>query len=258
MSAHSAAKTRKLGYTNVKVYRDGVQTWTAKHYTLISPAACRRVLAEQGNAIVLIDARPAKEAARGFIPGAISLPGATAARLPGALPAKERKPPVVIYDAEGGKLARDTARLLLQQGYTDIKVLSGGYGAWKLAKYPTGTGTLPVTASYAPKPLQGEIDLAEFKKDAERLPSEVMILDVRNPDEVKAGMVKTAKNIPFEELKARMAQIPKDKLIVTQCTTGVRAEMAYHWLKELGFASVKYLNATVTFGKDGSYEIAGK
>ncbi len=40
---------------------------------------------------------------------------------------------------------------------------------------------------------------------------------------------------------------PKDKRIVTHCSTGVRAEMAYTVLKQAGFANVAFLNAPVDF-----------
>ncbi len=63
----------------------------------------------------------------------------------------------------------------------------------------------------------------------------MLILDVRNPDEANAGMIKGAMLIPDEELIARMGEVPKDKRIVTHCSTGVRAEMAYHKLKESGY-----------------------
>jgi rhodanese-related sulfurtransferase len=52
-----------------------------------------------------------------------------------------------------------------------------------------------------------------------------------------------------------MAEIPKDKQVVTYCNTGVQAEMAYHKLKEKGY-NVKFLNANVIFDEKGNYTIA--
>ena len=97
------------------------------------------------------------------------------------------------------------------------------------------SGKLAEKATYVPKPRPGEIDLDEFRRYAAVLPANVMIIDVRTAAEAKAGILKTAKLIPFEEIKERLAEIPKDKLIITQCNTGVLAEMAYHTLKELGY-----------------------
>jgi len=83
-----------------------------------------------------------------------------------------------------------------------------------------------------------------------------MIIDARSTGEAKAGILKTATLIPAEEIKDRLAEIPKDKLIVFYCNTGVIAEVAYNTLKGLGYSNVKFLNAKVSFAKDGSYKIS--
>ena len=257
LSPNSALKAKKLGFTNVRVYREGIPAWSRKNYTVLSAQSLNEAWIGKDIPHVLLDARSSKDAAKGFIKGAVSFPGALAAKRIKGLPDAERKPPVVVYDAKGGKQAETVARLLLQKGYEDVKVLQGGLEAWSAAKYPKATGKLPLKASYTPKPRQGEIDLEQFKKHAAKLPADVIIIDVRNEDEVKkTGMLKAAKNIPTEEIKARMAEIPRDKTIITQCTTGVRAEMAYHELKALGYASVAFLNAKLSFEKDGSYTIS--
>ena len=255
LSPESAFKAKKLGYTNLKVYREGIPGWSRENYTVLSTQSLHEAWIGQGQPHLLLDARSAGEAAAGYIKGAVSFPAARAARLIKTLPAKERKPPVIVYDAGDGRQARQVAQSLLQAGYGEVKLLTGGFAAWKGAQYPTATGKLPVKAAYTPKPRPGEIDLAEFKKLAERLPAGTLILDVRNPDEVKTGMLKSAKNIPTEEIKARAAEIPRDQLIVTQCSTGVRAEMAYHALRELGYTRVKFVNAKMQFETSGAFTI---
>jgi rhodanese-related sulfurtransferase len=85
----------------------------------------------------------------------------------------------------------------------------------------------------------------------------VLILDVRNADEANAGMIKGAKLIPDEELAARMSELPKDKRIIAHCSTGVRAEMAYHKLKEAGF-KVGFVYADLAIGKNGDVKLTPK
>jgi rhodanese-related sulfurtransferase len=70
-------------------------------------------------------------------------------------------------------------------------------------------------------------------------------------------MLKGAVNIPAGKITERAAEISKDKEIITHCTTGIRAEMAYDDLKELGF-KVRFLNAVIQIDKDGKYEITKK
>ncbi|KAA0888336.1 rhodanese-like domain-containing protein [Oryzomonas rubra] len=256
MSPGSATKAKKLGYTNIKVFKDGLPAWSVKNYAVLSPQALQEAWLDKGLPHVLLDVRSPKEAAKGFINGAVSFPAAWSAKLIKNLPPKDKKTPIIVYGGPDVKLAKKVAGQLLKAGYGNVKVLEGGFAGWQAAGYAVASGTLAAKAVYVPKPRPGEMAVAEFKKYAAELPPDVLIIDVRNGDEVKSGMIKGAVNIPVEELTTRAGEIPKNKLLIAHCSTGVRAEMAYHALKELGFPSVGYLNATVTFGKDGSYVLS--
>jgi rhodanese-related sulfurtransferase len=255
LSTSSAAKAKKLGYTNIRIYREGIPGWQARNYGVLSPSFLNEAWLDKGIPHVLLDVRQPAVAAKGHIKGAVAYPVAQLTKLEKSLPPKDKNPPVIIYDARGGREAERVATRLIKSGYTNIMILQGGFEDWQTAKYEIVQGRLAASASYTPQPRPGEIAVAEFKRYAVELPADVVILDVRNEDELKAGMLKNAINISVEDLKAKAAAIPKDKLIVTQCATGVRAEMAYHTLKELGYSRIGFLNAKVTFNKDGSYEI---
>lgn len=256
MSPGSADKAKKLGYTNIKVYKDGMPAWSAKNYGVLSTQFLKEAWIDKDIPHILLDVRSAKEASKGFIKGAVSMPANKAAKLIKSLPPKEKKPPIMVYDGKDGKQASKVALQLVKAGYGKVLVINGGYDAWQSAKFESATGKLATQATYVPKPRPGEINLDEFKKYAAELPANVMIVDVRNTDEGNSGMLKTAKLIPAEELKDRLADIPKDKLIVTHCSTGVRAEMAYHTLKQLGYTNVKFVNAKIDFEKNGTYKIS--
>ena len=254
MSPGSAAKAQKMSYTNLKVYKDGMPGWQEKNYGVLSTQFLKEAWIDKDIPHVLLDARAAKEAEKGFIKGAVSAPAKQADKFVKRLDVKANSP-IMVYDRKGGKDAASVASALVKAGFKKVLVLSGGFDAWQVAKYDVTIGKLSAKATYIPKPRPGEIDLAEFEKYAAQLPANVVIIDVRNPDEANSGMLKNAKLIPAEEIKDRVAEIPKDKLIVTQCATGVRAEMAYHSLKELGYANVKFVNAKIDFEKNGSYKI---
>jgi rhodanese-related sulfurtransferase len=254
MSPGSADKARKLGYTNLKVYKDGMPAWLDKNYGLISTQFLKEAWIDKDIPAVLLDTRPAKESAKGSLKGAVAFPAKQSAKLIKGLDIKKTAP-IMVYDQKGGKDATTVAAALVKAGFKKVLVLTGGFEAWQTAKYDVATGNLAAKATYTPKPRPGEINLDEFKKYAAELPANVMIVDVRNPDEGNAGMLKTAKLIPAEEIKDHLAEIPKDKLIVTHCSTGVRAEMAYHTLKELGYTNVKFVNAKMEFEKGGAYKI---
>jgi rhodanese-related sulfurtransferase len=256
MSPGSADKARKLGYTNLKVYKDGMPGWSVKNYGVLSVQFLKEAWIDKDIPHVLLDVRAVKESDQGYIKGAVAFPAHhNAAPLIETLDLKKNTP-IIVYGGKEGVQAVAVAKELLKAGYGNVKLLTGGFEAWKGAGYQVASGNLAVKVTYVPKPRTGEINLDDFKKYAAELPANVMIIDVRNTDEGNSGMLKTAKLIPAEAIKDRTAEIPRDKLIVTYCSSGVRAEMAYHALKELGYTNVTFVNAKLDFEKNGSYKIS--
>lgn len=85
----------------------------------------------------------------------------------------------------------------------------------------------------------------------------MLILDVRDRDEANAGMIEGAQRMPGEELLARMKELPKDKRISAQCSTGIRAGMAHHTLKDGGYGT-GFVNAEIDIAKDDSFKLTPK
>jgi rhodanese-related sulfurtransferase len=253
MSPNSASKAEQLGYTNVKVYHEGIPVWVKNNYLVLSPKFLKEAWIDKDIPHVLVDVRSPKVAKKGFIKGAVNIPAKDMATSVGKFPPKDKKPPIMLYDETGGDDARTAAKALIGAGYT-VDILTGGIAGWKAEGYPVESGELTANIAYVPKPRPGEISIEEFKKVAANTPADTLILDVRNADEGNAGMIKGAKLVPDEEILQRLAEIPKDKKIVTHCSTGVRAEMAYHKLKEKGY-NVQFVNAAVTIDKDGKFEV---
>ncbi len=254
MSPNSAGRAEKLGYTNIKVYHDGIPVWTKKNFTVLNAKQLKEGWIEKDMPHVLVDVRPAAEAEKGFIKGAVTMPAADVVKNINKFPPKEKKPPLMIYDQNGGDDAKAAAKTLVAAGYPMVNVMIGGFDAWKEASGAVETGKLAAAMVYVPKPRPGSIAIDEFQKIAKELPADTLILDVRNRDEGSAGMIKGAKLVPDEEVLDRLADIPKDKLIVVHCSTGVRAEMAYHKLKEKGY-NVKFLNSKIDIDKSGNFTI---
>lgn len=251
MSPNSAGRADKLGYTNVKVYHEGLPEWTKKNYTVLSVQFLNDAFIAKDIPKVLIDVRPFAKARKAFIKGAVTLPVAEVAANVDKFPPKEIKPPIIIIDDKGGDDAKKAAKALITAGYTSVSILTGGMDAWLAAGCPVETGDLATAIVYVAKPRPGEISLEDFRKIAAKTPPDTLILDVRNQDEANFGMIKGAKLVPDEEILDRLAEIPKDKLIIAHCSTGIRAEMAYHKLKEKGY-NVKFLNTNVEINKDGN------
>lgn len=70
----------------------------------------------------------------------------------------------------------------------------------------------------------------------------VFLLDVRTPDEFALGSLPGAVNIPLDEIRDRMGEIPSEKPIYTFCAVGLRGYLAYRILIQYGFKDVYNLS----------------
>jgi rhodanese-related sulfurtransferase len=254
MSPNSMKRAAALGYTNAKVYREGMPEWTARRFGVISAAFFKDAYVDKGIPHVLLDVRDPGAASAGFIAGAVAIPAAQVKAAIAQLPDKKLRAPILVYDARGGEAAAAAARAISEAGFANVMLVTGGFEAWKAASYPVATGSAGTKIAYAPKPRPGEVSIEEFTRLANATPSDTLILDVRNAEEAKDGMIKGAMLIPDEDLAARIAEVPKDKRIVTHCMTGVRAEMAYHKLKDKGY-NAGFLKAAVDIKGTGAFTL---
>ena len=68
------------------------------------------------------------------------------------------------------------------------------------------------------------------------------LLDVRTQDEFALGSLPGAVNIPLDELRDRMSELPKDRMIYTFCAVGLRGYLAYRILTQHGFDKIRNLS----------------
>ncbi|WP_394389082.1 rhodanese-like domain-containing protein [Shewanella woodyi] len=63
-----------------------------------------------------------------------------------------------------------------------------------------------------------------------------VLLDVRNSDELlKAGSIAGAINIPLDQLRERLNELPRDREVLVFCQVGLRGHVAYRMLVNHGF-----------------------
>lgn len=109
----------------------------------------------------------------------------------------------------------------------DLEYLELAYSPqWGGAKHPVN-----MIGFVASNILHGDVETVE--PDAEH--ADIFWLDVREPEETKAGMVPGATIIPLDTLRARCAELPKDRTIGVYCAIGLRGYIAYRFLKQQGF-----------------------
>ena len=71
--------------------------------------------------------------------------------------------------------------------------------------------------------------------------SKVTLVDVRTKEEAMLGSIPGAKNIPLDELRERMNEIPHDLPIFLFCSVGLRGYLASNILKGNGYKDVRNL-----------------
>ena len=76
-------------------------------------------------------------------------------------------------------------------------------------------------------------------KDADL--QKVMLIDVRTPDEYALGTIPGAVNIPLDDMRRRLSEIPSDRELWLFCGVGLRGYLASNILKEHGFKKVRNL-----------------
>ena len=79
-------------------------------------------------------------------------------------------------------------------------------------------------------------------RDIARLSSETILVDVRTADEYSLGSIPGAINIPVDELRSRLSELPKNRPIVVTCAVGLRGYLAYRILVQHGYKDVRNLS----------------
>lgn len=72
--------------------------------------------------------------------------------------------------------------------------------------------------------------------------SEKILIDVRADMEFELGTIEGAINIPLDEIRNRLSEIPKDKEIYIFCQVGLRGYLACRILMQKGYTMVKNLS----------------
>ena len=153
-------------------------------------------------------------------------------------------------------MSHKSAAKAIAQGYTNVKVFSGGFPEWKQVAGTAGAAKPMANAIKSGKE-EGSIDIATFEKIIKENPESIMLIDVRDADEFKAGKFKSAVNLPVDDLEKKIKTLPTDKPIIFVCSTGARSGESYYMVKDMrsDIKDVYYLEAEITYKKDGSYSI---
>ena len=106
------------------------------------------------------------------------------------------------------------------------------------AATPAAASAAPASSAARQLPSMTAAALVEHQaKHADHL----FVLDVRSPEEFSEGHVPGAVNVPYDQIAARIAEVPKNKDVVLYCRSGRRAGIAAEVLAANGYSRLSHL-----------------
>lgn len=188
------------------------------------PLELDEVLARQERGAVVLDAREPHEFATGHLAGALNVPAdGRFAESAGTVVRPEQEVVVVAPQDREEEVVIRLARI----GFDRVAGYLREPEAAFLAAPDRITRASRLTALELATALAG------------REPP--LVLDVRNPAEVAGGAIPAAVPVPLAQLPHRLAEIPRDRPVVTYCASGYRSGVAASLLRREGFADVSDL-----------------
>lgn len=88
--------------------------------------------------------------------------------------------------------------------------------------------------------ISGAMPVISWRELAEKK-DEVMLIDTRTPEESSFGTIPGAVNIPLDEMRDRLSEIPADKPVVLFCAVGLRGYLAQRILIGRGYRNTANL-----------------
>jgi rhodanese-related sulfurtransferase len=202
------------------------------------------------NPPILIDVRGDAEWANGYIEGAQHIWINEFFFRQDEWPA-DKDANIVVYCASSYRGAIAAVMMELM-GYTNVRNLNGGLNAWAASQLPVAGAPEAAAESEAfeldtylaeyvaalPNTFNAlrPTDLAAELESSDNL----LVVDVRTPDEYAEGFIEGAINIPLNELTQHLDLLPDlDANIVVVCGTGHRSAIAMTALNLLGYTNAR-------------------
>ncbi|KKO52335.1 CoA-disulfide reductase [Paenibacillus sp. DMB20] len=85
--------------------------------------------------------------------------------------------------------------------------------------------------------MEGKVETVQWHEIDELVKRGATLIDVREPGERKAGYIEGSVNIPLNDLRSRLKELPKNETVYVTCQVGLRGYLASRILAENGFAS---------------------
>lgn len=221
-------------YGNVSVYSGTIGTSIAQVFDLTVAAAGANSKLLDREKIPYLSSFTHSQSHAGYYPGAVSMSvkilfSPENGRLLGAQ--------IVGFDGVDKRIEM-LAQVIQNQGtVADLMELEHAYAP----PYSSAKDPVNMAGFVADNILKKRVETILWS-DVASLPADAVKIDVRTPAEYELGTIPGFVNISVDELRGRLAELPKERLIVVTCAIGLRGYLAYRILKQHGFTNVKNLS----------------
>ena len=221
-------------FGNKKKYPGSIGTSIAKVFDLTVAAAGANAKLLQQNNIPYISSYTHGASHAGYYPGAVPLSiKILFAPENGTLLGAQ------IVGFNGVDKRIEMLAQVIQRGGTvhDLAELEHAYAP----PYSSAKDPVNMAGFVAENILNKKSRIIQWRELAE-LPADTIRIDVRTHDEYKLGTIPGFINIPVDELREHLDELPKEKPIVVTCAVGLRGYLAYRILVQNGFKHVRNLS----------------
>jgi len=169
-------------------------------------------------------------------------PASHAGYYPGAVPMVMK----LLFAPDGGRLLGgqivgidgvdkriDVLSTALYAGLTvpDLAAIELSYAP----QFGTGKDGVNLAGYVSSNILSGDTKVFHADEIDSRLRDGAQLLDVRSEGEFHRGHIEGALNIPIDELRGRLEEVPRDRPILVYCLTGIRSYLGTRILDQEGF-----------------------
>ncbi|WP_462409420.1 CoA-disulfide reductase [Neobacillus sp. Marseille-QA0830] len=169
-------------------------------------------------------------------------PSSHAGYYPGAAPISLK----LIFDRETGKIYGaqavgadgvdkriDVIATAIKGGLTveDLTNLELSYAP----PYTSAKDPVNMAGYVATNILEGELEQVQWHEMDQMVAEGGLLVDVREPMEREFGFIEGSINIPLNELRNRLEELPKDQTVYVNCQVGLRGYLASRILKNNGY-----------------------
>ncbi|MGL4518255.1 MAG: FAD-dependent oxidoreductase [Phocaeicola sp.] len=133
----------------------------------------------------------------------------------------------------------DQLAMLLKRGGTiyDLMQTEHSYAP----PYSSAKDAIAIAGYVANNVIKGIMPIYSWREVAAIDRTQSILLDVRTPEEFAFGTIPGAINLPLDELRERLSELPTDKAIYLFCAVGLRGYLALKILTARGYTQVKNL-----------------